>query len=79
MTKILKKDALGFGDVKFFAAAGIWLGIFQLPAFMMLSGALGILFAIAWKIVKKEDVFPFGPALILGFFALLFFDGSQLF
>jgi len=27
MEKILKKPALGFGDVKFFAASGIWLGL----------------------------------------------------
>lgn len=79
MTKILKKDALGFGDVKFFGAVGLWLGITQLPPFMILSGALGILLALAWKIIKKEDVFPFGPALILSFFTLLFFDGSQFF
>lgn len=79
MTRVLKKDALGFGDVKFFAAAGLWLGITQLPSFMILSGALGILLALVWKTIKKEDVFPFGPALILSFFTLLFFDGSQFF
>ncbi|MCB9991584.1 MAG: prepilin peptidase [Rhodospirillales bacterium] len=31
--KILKKNALGFGDVKFFAVAGLWLGWAYLPYF----------------------------------------------
>lgn len=76
MTKVLKRDALGFGDVKFFAVAGLWLGISYLPAFYILSGVLGILFSIIWRSVKKEDVFPFGPALITSLYVLLLFEGS---
>lgn len=68
---ILKRDALGMGDVKFFAVAGLWLGGWSLPAFMMLAGAGGILLGLGWKFFVKTPRFPFGPALIFAFFVLL--------
>lgn len=77
MEKILKKEALGFGDVKFFAMAGLWLGGAVLPYFLILSGALGIGIALLWRVVYKEEVFPFGPALILAFYILLLIEGSH--
>ncbi len=78
MTKILKKEALGFGDVKFFAVAGLWLGLSNLPVFCMLSGIAGIFVAVVWKITAKNPVFPFGPALILTFYILFHVDGSHI-
>jgi len=74
MTKILKRDALGFGDVKFFAVAGLWLGLSNLAYFCVLSGALGVILGFFWKTVKRDDVFPFGPALIMSFYLLLIFS-----
>lgn len=71
MSKILKKEALGFGDVKFFAVAGLWLGLGEMALFCILGGLFGVLFGILWKITKKDDIFPFGPALIASFYALL--------
>jgi leader peptidase (prepilin peptidase) / N-methyltransferase len=68
---LLKKDALGGGDVKFFAVAGLWLGLTDLAAFCVLSGLLGILLAGLWRGLGKGGVFPFGPALILSLYALL--------
>ncbi|MFP4312904.1 MAG: prepilin peptidase [Alphaproteobacteria bacterium] len=79
MQKLLKKEALGFGDVKFFAVAGLWLGASQLPLFLIGCGLMGIVFAVLWRLAGKGEVFPFGPAIILSFFTLLFFDGSHLF
>jgi leader peptidase (prepilin peptidase)/N-methyltransferase len=64
-SKILKKEALGFGDVKFYAAAGIWLGVSMLPVFMMASGALGVFHGAYCRLAHKNPVFPFGPSLIL--------------
>lgn len=71
--KILRKDALGFGDVKFFAVSGLWLGIGLFPYFLMLSGILGVVFSIFWKMATQNDIFPFGPALIAAFYGLLLF------
>jgi leader peptidase (prepilin peptidase)/N-methyltransferase len=66
-TKILKKEALGFGDVKFFAATGIWLGVSLLPAFLMIAGGVGLLHGGLMRLKYKTSVFPFGPSLIISF------------
>jgi prepilin signal peptidase PulO-like enzyme (type II secretory pathway) len=65
MRQLLKKDALGMGDVKFFAVAGLWLGLSALPLFLIFSGLAGIVVGLFWKILRREALFPFGPALIL--------------
>jgi len=79
MEKILKKEALGFGDVKFFAAVGIWLGIPVLGYFCMIAGGIGVALGLVWKKITAEEVFPFGPALILSFYAVLLLQGSHFF
>lgn len=71
MSKILKKPAMGMGDVKFFALAGLWLGLSKLADFMIWSGVLGVVLGIGWMAVRKENAFPFGPALIGAFYLLL--------
>jgi leader peptidase (prepilin peptidase)/N-methyltransferase len=73
MSTILKKDALGFGDVKFFAVAGLALGFAPLPVFMIISGVLGIVLGLVWRMAGRGKIFPFGPALIAGFYLLLVF------
>ena len=78
LTKILKKDSLGFGDVKFFAVAGLWLGLSSMGVFLILSGFLGVVFSVVWQKIKKEPVFPFGPALIASFYVVLLLQGSLL-
>ena len=73
MAFALGKEALGMGDVKFFAVAGLWLGIAALPAFCILSGIAGIIFALLWRFKTKQPVFPFGPALIVSFYIMVVF------
>ncbi|MDH5722146.1 MAG: prepilin peptidase [Alphaproteobacteria bacterium] len=68
---VLKKKALGLGDVKFAASAGIWLGITNLAYFLVLSGLMGVIIGLIWKYFVKEVHFPFGPALILSFCFIL--------
>ena len=65
---ILKKDALGFGDVKFLCVAGAWLTIADFPAFLFFSGIIGIITGILWRINGKGKVFPFAPALAVSLF-----------
>ncbi len=67
------RDALGLGDIKYFAVAGLWLGPFGLPAFMVVSGVAGIAFALLWRRLGGGREFPFGPALALGLFICLLF------
>lgn len=75
--KLMRKEALGLGDVKFFAAAGVWLGLSPdtLAAFLMLSGVFGVLIALLWRRCTGEAEFPFGPALIASFLCVLFWRG----
>lgn len=65
------REALGLGDVKFFAVAGLWTGIAGLADFMLLSGLAGMLFAAGWRLRGGDVVFPFGPALAFGLFAVM--------
>ena len=76
MEKALKKPAMGMGDVKFFAVAGLWLGISDLAAFCIFSGILGVILGLIWRKIHKDEAFPFGPALIAAFFTLLLIDSS---
>ena len=75
MSKILKKDSLGMGDVKFFFVAGIWLGLYNFSYYLILSGSLAIVFALVWRLIVKKQAFPFGPALITTFYGILVFQG----
>lgn len=73
----LKKDPLGMGDVKFVAAAGLWLGLNPDSAawLMFVAGMAGIMIALVWKKTRGEAEYPFGPALLMGFLAMLLWQG----
>lgn len=71
MGAVLGREALGLGDVKFFGAAGLWLGLQGFAFFLLAGGVLGIVFGLVWRAVRRDPVFPFGPALILGFYGVL--------
>lgn len=72
---ILKKEALGFGDVKLFSVCGLWLGLSIFPVFLTVCGAMGVVLGIAWKFYTKNQIFPFGPAIIVSFLLLLLTQG----
>lgn len=76
--RILKKEALGMGDVKFFAMAGLWLGLSYLPFFLVCSGFFGVVLGIGYKIFLRKQVFPFGPALILSLYIGLILLGLEI-
>jgi len=68
-----KKEGLGFGDVKFFAVAGVWLGLNPIVPFLFFSGLLGVITGLIWKILKKGPIFPFGPSLALALYLCIVF------
>lgn len=71
---VVQKDGLGLGDVKFFGVAGIWLAdSAAFVPFLFLSGLLGILSAILWRILKRGEVFPFGPALMMSLLVCVYY------
>ena len=65
------REALGLGDVKLMAAAGLWLGPFGLPAFLILSGVAGIAQILLLRLASHDtgNGVPFGPALCLSLLA----------
>lgn len=75
-----KKEGLGFGDVKFLAVAGVWLGLKPIVPFLFFSGIFGVLTGLLWKLLKRGPVFPFGPSLAVAMFLCIVFpEVSNLF
>lgn len=80
LSKAMKKEALGLGDVKFFAVAGLWLGLPLLSSFLIVAGLFGVVLGFIWqRYNNKEAAFPFGPALIVTFCLGVYTKNSFLF
>jgi leader peptidase (prepilin peptidase)/N-methyltransferase len=65
-----KIQGLGLGDVKFLAAAGIWIGIAGLPILLLIAAltalaAAGIM-QLAGRDMTRRTSLPFGPFLAIG-------------
>lgn len=66
-------EGLGYGDVKFFAVAGVWITIEHFAGFTFLSGLLGVVFGLVWRAAGRGRVFPFGPALAAALFLVVLY------
>lgn len=85
MKKILKKDCLGFGDIKLFVSLSPLLSIEKIPIFFGLCGFFGICsYYICNHINKKKynrinqnyiknNTFPFIPAIFFAFLLAFYF------
>lgn len=76
---ILKKEALGAGDIKLMAAAGLVIGWKLIITAYIIGIVFGALFGIlllVTKIKKREDAIPFGPFLSFGILASVFFGNE---
>jgi leader peptidase (prepilin peptidase)/N-methyltransferase len=73
---VLKKEVMGFGDVKLGAGIGAFLGytsFIQFWYFITISfctGAIISLMLIALKIKSRKDIIPFGPFIALSGFIM---------
>lgn len=76
MSKILKKDAMGFGDVKLLFVLGVLIDPMMYQFWIMAMGIIGIITALLMRVcpafhLLKDDpevpegAFPFGPAIII--------------
>jgi leader peptidase (prepilin peptidase) / N-methyltransferase len=78
--RVLKKEAIGGGDIKLMAFAGLIIGWkLVIPAYLIgvIAGALvGIVLMAAGK-KKRGDEIPFGPSLCFGVLISVFF-GNEL-
>ncbi|WP_410519870.1 prepilin peptidase [Candidatus Mesenet endosymbiont of Agriotes lineatus] len=71
LTAALNKEALGWGDIKFFFTSGLFIEPNSIPIFLMLSGIFGITTAIMWRITYKKETFPFIPSLSAALFTII--------
>jgi len=72
------REMLGLGDVKFFAAAGLWLPFSCAPWFLALAGILGIAISFAWKRAGGGKEFPFAPALCLSLIVCVLYPLARI-
>ena len=65
--KILKRDAMGLGDVKLVAGYGALMGVGLAFETLVLASLLGILVMVPYRMIKKEksQEIPFGPFLAM--------------
>ena len=65
-----KIQGLGLGDVKFLAAAGIWIGVAGLPILLLFAAltalAAAAVMQLAGRDMTRQTSLPFGPFLTLG-------------
>lgn len=73
------REAMGLGDVKLMAMAGLWLGPGLLAPFLLLAGVGGLVFALAKRLGgDTAPEVPFGPALVLSLMVLLLLQWGAL-
>ena len=70
---IRKIDGMGYGDFKLFAAIGAWLGIWMLPAVLLIAAVTSLFYGIYLKIKKNEDTSPFGQSLSFSCFIVFIY------
>lgn len=65
------KEAMGFGDVKFMGALGLYFGltnIITIALMAFLLAAIISVFLLVTKIKKKNEYIPFGPFIVVACF-----------
>lgn len=73
---VFKKEALGFGDVKFAAMLGAFIGWMDLLLVLVLASFFGSVVGIALIVFSKKgkrSYIPFGPFLVIGAWLTIYF------
>lgn len=77
--KVLKKEAMGGGDIKLMAAAGLFLGGKLVILAFFLGCILGsVIHMIRMLITKEKSMLAFGPYLSLGIFISMIWGESLI-
>ena len=72
---VLKKTALGFGDVKLLANVGLLLGFFGFNYFLWILSVSSVIFIVIKKLLKgKKKLIPYGPFIVLSTWVCLLFE-----
>lgn len=71
---LTKREGLGFGDMKLFAAIGAWLGLMVLPTVLLTACLLALVWALVARAFRsRSPLIPLGPFLSLGAVIKLFY------
>ena len=77
------KEGLGYGDFKFLAALGAWLGWQAIPAIVLVASILGLAYgtgSIILGLARRNEPIPFGPFLaVAGWVTLIFYQELNTF
>lgn len=75
---LLKKEGLGYGDVRLMGFIGLFVGLNSLFLMIIIACILASVFGlILLKVKKKSEPYPLGPFLNIGAFIVVLW-GSQL-
>ncbi len=75
LSAVVPREAMGFGDVKFMAMIGVFLGWQSVVFTLFAASIIGAIIGLSQKFAGKEEwsrPLPFGPYLALGAFIWLF-------
>lgn len=78
---ILKKEGMGFGDVKLMAAIGFLFGIKYILVITLVSFLLGAIVGGTLLIIRKKDkdsYIPFGPFIVISTLLLIFIPADYV-
>ena len=56
---------MGFGDVKLLIATSLFVRAKMLPSYIFYMLLIALVIGIFYKIVKKSNIFPMGPAIAI--------------
>jgi leader peptidase (prepilin peptidase) / N-methyltransferase len=63
---VRKREGMGAGDPKIFAALGVWLGWQALPLVLLLASGLGLLWALGAKLLTRDAISAVAFGAVLG-------------
>ncbi|TDR28810.1 prepilin peptidase [Hydromonas duriensis] len=61
-----KRQGMGMGDMKLFAAIGAWFGLVHVPNVLLVACATALLYAVYARMRHHAHMIPLGPFLTLG-------------
>lgn len=78
---IAGKEAMGYGDVKFMAALGLYFGFANMIAIIIMAFLIGAVLSIALIVIKRKkanEYIPFGPFIVIACYVSIFVPLNSL-
>lgn len=78
---IAGKEAMGYGDVKFMAALGLYFGFANMVCIIFMSFLIGAILSIILIMIKRKkasEYTPFGPFIVISCYVAIFVPLNSL-